>query len=256
MSAYEVSPIDLASLVMSAVGVAVEWHICGDPHAQVRWLTSPDSAREDGLCFLDDDTPDMDLPGAVIIGLHRAPPLKAQACIVTDNPKLCFAGCAYSLVGEGPPPKITKGERVRIGEGVVIGARGMAYAQFAFGKQYIPMAHLGGVVIGDGVDIGPLTVVVRGILTDTEIGSGTKIGNRCTIGHNVKIGRNCFIAPGVCLGGSVRLEDGAYVGLGATVLNHVTVGEKAYIGAGSVVTKDVPAGKVAYGNPAGVVRDV
>jgi UDP-3-O-[3-hydroxymyristoyl] glucosamine N-acyltransferase len=72
-----------------------------------------------------------------------------------------------------------------------------------------PTAVLGkGVVLGDGVAIGPYAVIGRGV----RLGDGAAIGSHCTIGDGVQVGDRSRLYPGVTL----------YAGttLGARVLVH------------------------------------
>lgn len=141
------------------------------------------------------------------------------------------------------------GRNCRIQSSATIGAIGLAYSQT--GDAYEPrFTHLGGVEIGDGVDIGANTTVARGILEDTVIGDGTKIGNNANIGHNVTIGKNCFISSGAVLCGSAVLEDGCWVAPNATILNKITVRAGTQVGIGAVITKDTEPDSVYFGNPA------
>jgi len=141
------------------------------------------------------------------------------------------------------------GAGCRIQANAVIGAVGLAYAQED--GEYAPrFIHLGGVDIGNHVDIGANTTIVKGILQDTVIGKGTKIGNNVNIGHNVTVGENCFISSGATLCGSVVVEDSAWIAPGALVLNGVKVAARCQLGLGAVVSKDTEPDGVYLGYPA------
>ncbi len=90
----------------------------------------------------------------------------------------------------------------------------------------------GGIVIGDGVFIGPKVCLI------TE-NHGSEPAQRRTLTSK-----------------PIHIERGVWIGAGAIVLPGVTVGENAVVGAGSVVTHDVPANTVAAGNPAKVIRKI
>jgi len=141
------------------------------------------------------------------------------------------------------------GHNVIIQSNSVIGAVGLAYGKEQEGT-YVALPHLGRVVIEDNVHIGPNTTVIKGILTDTVIGQGTKIGNQVNIGHNVKIGQNCFISAGAILCGSAQMGDNCWVAPGAIVLNKVQIGSGAKIGLGAVVSKNVEPNTFVTGMPA------
>ena len=83
------------------------------------------------------------------------------------------------------------GDNVEIHPYCVIGSEGFGFEGYEGKLHKFP--HIGGVVIGDDVEIQALTNVDRGALGDTVIGSNTKIDTQCHIGHNCKIGGGCTI---------------------------------------------------------------
>ncbi len=137
--------------------------------------------------------------------------------------------------------------------GVVIGSDGFGYYRDIDGNN-AQVPHTGGVHIGKYVDIGANTCIDRGTISDTVIGSYTKIDNLCHIGHNVKIGKNVFIIALSMIGGSAVLEDEVYVAPGAKIMNQIHVGKNAFVGMGAVVVKDVKENDVVAGIPAKVIR--
>lgn len=141
------------------------------------------------------------------------------------------------------------GDNVIIRSNAVVGATGLAYGQDK-DLSYVSFPHLGGVIIENRVEIGANTTIVKGILADTTIGSGTKIGNQVNIGHNVSVGKNCFISAGAILCGSVKVEDNCWIAPGAKIINKVVVGHNSKIGLGSVVLKNVDPESVVAGVPA------
>lgn len=110
--------------------------------------------------------------------------------------------------------------------------------------------HIGGVSIGEGVEIGSNTCIDRGAIGDTVIGDHTKIDNLVHIAHNVRIGQRCQIVAGAVIGGSAVIGDDVFIGIGAHVRNKVRIGNGATIGQGANVVCDVPPGETWIGNPA------
>lgn len=143
---------------------------------------------------------------------------------------------------------VTLGDRVVLHAGVVIGADGFGYAASPAGA--VKVRHLGGVTLGDDVEIGANTAVDRGTLDDTVVGARTKIDNLCQVGHNVRIGTDCLIAGMTGIAGSAKIGDGVIVGGAVAISDHVTINSGARIAGRSGVTKDVPAGETWAGFPA------
>ena len=83
---------------------------------------------------------------------------------------------------------VVLGERVEIHSGAVLGGDGFGYATTEKGLVKIP--QVGGVTIGDDVEIGANTCIDRAALETTSVGAGTKIDDLVMLGHNVRIGRH------------------------------------------------------------------
>jgi acetyltransferase-like isoleucine patch superfamily enzyme len=74
--------------------------------------------------------------------------------------------------------------------------------------------------------------------------------------HDDRLDDFVTIGAGVCLAGTVHVQEGAYLGGGALVRENRTIGPWALIGMGAVVTQDVPGGEVWAGVPARRLRTV
>ena len=148
--------------------------------------------------------------------------------------------------------RTTIGSGCAIQSGVRVGAAGLAYA--LNGNDYVHFPHLGRTVIGDFVDIGSNSEIMRGILQDTVIGSGVKIGSSVTIGHNVKVGSGCFISSGSTLCGSAVLGDHCWIAPNCSVLNRAELREGTQLSIGSVLSGETRAWGVYAGNPARLVK--
>jgi UDP-3-O-[3-hydroxymyristoyl] glucosamine N-acyltransferase len=143
---------------------------------------------------------------------------------------------------------VALGRRVIVHSGAVIGADGFGYAASQSGA--VKIHHLGGVEIGDEVEIGANTCIDRGTLDATRIGARTKIDNHCQIGHNAQLGTDCLIVGQVGIAGSTKVGDGVFIGGGAGVADHLTIGAGARIAAQAGVSKNVPPGETWIGSPA------
>ena len=135
----------------------------------------------------------------------------------------------------------------------------------------------GGIVLGDGVNIGRDAILETGQNGCIIIGNGTGVGLRCYVNAHlgsIKIGDRVLIGPGCAFyasdhetkanipirdqpltsKGPIIIDDEVWLGFGVIVLSGVRIGKGAVVGAGSVVTKDIPANAIAVGNPARVIK--
>lgn len=111
-------------------------------------------------------------------------------------------------------------------------------------------------VIANGVGIGPgVMICARAVINPgATIGANVIVNTASTIDHHSRVGDHVHIAPGVCTGGDVQIDEGAFVGIGATVMPQRRVGAWSIVGAASLVQRDIPPGTVAFGVPAQVRR--
>ena len=144
----------------------------------------------------------------------------------------------------------TIGSDCVINANAVIGKNGFGYTRQNGHNVFIP--HVGRVVLGDRVSVGANSCIDRGAMTDTIVGSGTKIDNLCQIAHGVVIGSECFLASGTGLAGGSVIGDRVLLGGHVGISNGVHIGDDAEVGANSGVFKNIPAGTKAMGYPAGV----
>ena len=151
-------------------------------------------------------------------------------------------------------PNVVICDRVRIGHRVIvqpnatIGEDGFGFATEAGVHHKIP--HLGRVVLEDDVEIGANCAVESGLLYDTRIGRGAKIGDSVVIGHGVQIGPGCLMVAQTGIAGSTTL--GRYCVLAGQVgiSGHLNIGNQVVIGAQSGVASDLPDGVRVLGSPA------
>ncbi|MCL4147035.1 UNVERIFIED_CONTAM: hypothetical protein GTU68_065909 [Idotea baltica] len=140
------------------------------------------------------------------------------------------------------------GSNCLIHPGAAIGQDGFGFAPGPKGVIKVP--QLGGVKIGDNVEIGANTTIDRGALEDTMIGSHTKIDNLVQLGHNVKVGGFCFLAAQVGVAGSAEIGDQVMIGGQAGVNGHIKVGSKVKVAGQAGVLSNVKDGEVLGGTPA------
>lgn len=144
---------------------------------------------------------------------------------------------------------VTMGKNCHVKAGAVLGSEGFGFEKDADGNRF-RFPQIGDLIIGDDVEIGSNTCIDRGALSDTIIGSHTKINNLCHIAHNNVIGENVEITGCVNLSGGNVIEDDVWISPNSSLRGYIHVGTGALIGMGAVVTKDVPKGEIWVGNPA------
>lgn len=141
------------------------------------------------------------------------------------------------------------GSNCTIKSGAVIGEDGFGFERDEVGIP-IRLVHLGSVRIGNNVEIGSLTTVCRGTLTDTVIDDHAKIDDHVHIAHNCRIGIGAMVVACAEVSGGVELGRGSWIGPNASIIQQLKIGENALIGIGANVLRDVPTDVTVVGNPA------
>jgi UDP-3-O-[3-hydroxymyristoyl] glucosamine N-acyltransferase len=109
---------------------------------------------------------------------------------------------------------------------------------------------LGGVVIGDDVEVGANSTIDAGTIRPTRVGRGTKIDNLVQVAHNVVVGEDCLLCGQAGVAGSTILGDRVVLGGQAGVVDNLRVGSDVVAAAGALILSNVPAGRVVMGSPA------
>jgi UDP-3-O-[3-hydroxymyristoyl] glucosamine N-acyltransferase len=130
----------------------------------------------------------------------------------------------------------------------VIGADGFGFAPDA--GRWVKIHQLGGVVIGDRVEVGAGTTIDRGALDDTVIGDGVILDNQVQIAHNVRIGENSAIAGCTAVAGSTTIGRNCTISGGCCIVGHLTLVDKVHVTAMTLVTKSIrQPGAYSSGTP-------
>ncbi len=145
-------------------------------------------------------------------------------------------------------PRTRIGDHVRIHANTVIGSDGFGYAQE--GGRHLKIPQIGGVRIGDHVEIGSNVSVDRGALADTVIGDGAKIDNMVQVGHGVKVGDHAILVSQTGISGSASIGKHTILAGKVGVTGHVHIGNEIVVMGDSVVTKDLDKPGRYAGNPA------
>jgi len=175
---------------------------------------------------------------------------------------------ALLLEGVRIGARVTIGDRFIAQPGAVVGADGFSFVtpeksgveavrenlgqrEGAVAAQSWTRIHsLGGVVIGDDVEMGANATIDRGTIRATEVGSGTKLDNLVHLGHNVLVGRDCLLCGQVGIAGSARIGDRVVLGGQCGVSDNIFVGDDVVAGGATKIFTNAPAGRVLLGSPA------
>jgi UDP-3-O-[3-hydroxymyristoyl] glucosamine N-acyltransferase len=152
---------------------------------------------------------------------------------------------AHSVVGADSrlAARVVLYRRVRIGRrctvhsGVVLGADGFGIAQDRDGWVKVP--QLGGVSIGDDVEIGANTTIDRGAIDDTVIEDDVKLDNQIQIGHNVRIGAHTAIAGCVGISGSTTIGARCMIGGAVGIAGHLEICDGVAVLGLSMVSRSI-----------------
>jgi len=156
----------------------------------------------------------------------------------------CFIG-ARSTIGEGGwlAPRVTLyhdvkiGQRVVIQSGAVLGGEGFGFANEK--GVWNKIAQIGGVSIGDDVEIGVNTAIDRGAMDDTRIGNGVKLDNQIQIAHNVQVGDHTAMAACVGISGSSKIGKHCMLAGGVGLVGHIEICDGVFITGMTMVTRSI-----------------
>jgi len=185
------------------------------------------------------------IDGPVSIGPNVVIEAGVQIGSGTDIKANTFIG-ARSILGENctVAANVSIYHDVRIGSGVrlhsgsVIGADGFGFA--SKGKQgWQKISQIGGVVIGDNVEIGACTTIDRGAINDTIIGNSVILDNHVQIAHNAVIGDNTAMAAYAGVAGSTVVGKNCVLAAGAHIVGHASLCDNVQVMAHSLVFKDI-----------------
>jgi len=127
------------------------------------------------------------------------------------------------------------GKRVLLQPGAVIGREGFGFAKD--GECWVRIPQLGGVRLGDDVEIGANTTVDRGALEDTLIADGVKLDNLIQIGHNCSIGEHTAMAACSGISGSTEIGRNCTLGGAVGMAGHLRIGDNVHFTGMAMVTR-------------------
>jgi UDP-3-O-[3-hydroxymyristoyl] glucosamine N-acyltransferase len=116
-------------------------------------------------------------------------------------------------------------------------------------QKWLRIQSLGGVVIGDDVEIGANATVDAGTIRATRVGNRTKLDNLVHLGHNVVVGEDCLLCGQTGIAGSVTIGDRVILGGQTGVVDNIFIGDDVITGGGTKIRSNAPAGRVLLGYP-------
>ncbi len=172
--------------------------------------------------------------------------ISKMACIAENNVKIGNNVTIEEFVSI--KENVTIGDNTIIRAGTIIGGTGFEFKRIE--NKIMPVKHVGGVEIGDNVEIQYNNTIDKAIYPwdNTVIGNYTKIDNLNHIGHACKIGNAVMMPAGSIIGGRTVIEDGAWIGVGCVIRNGMKIGKNSRCNMGAVVTKDVTENTSVTGN--------
>ncbi|MBU26001.1 MAG: UDP-3-O-(3-hydroxymyristoyl)glucosamine N-acyltransferase [Gammaproteobacteria bacterium] len=179
-------------------------------------------------------------------GIHITSEIDSTA-VIADNvsigPGVVIGADAVVGAGSVIGPNVTVYPKTQIGLDCLVGASTViGYDGFGFARSengWVKIRQLGGVVIGDDVEIGAGCTIDRGALDDTVIDDGVKLDNQVHIAHGCYIGARTAIAGYVALAGGTVIGSDVTVGGMTGFTGHLSVCDKVHIGANALVTQSI-----------------
>ena len=181
-------------------------------------------------------------------GVHVGPGAVVEDQVELGEGAVIGAGC---FVGRGA--RIGAGSvlhpQVVVCHGVVLGRDCTIHSQAVLGSDGFGFARgesgwekirqLGGLVLGDVVEIGAGTTVDRGTLADTVIEDGVIIDNQVQIAHNCRIGKNTAIAACCGVAGGATIGADCTLAGGVGVVGHVRLCDQVHVTGMTMVTRSI-----------------
>jgi UDP-3-O-[3-hydroxymyristoyl] glucosamine N-acyltransferase len=156
-------------------------------------------------------------------------------CVVGDGVAIGDDSCLYPRVVIYP--NCSLGKRVILHSGAVIGADGFGIAPEE--GRWVKIPQIGGVRIGDDVEIGANTTIDRGALDDTVIEEGVKLDNQIQVAHNVRIGAHTAIAACTGIAGSADIGRHCIIGGAAMIHGHIKIADHVKVSAGTLISRSL-----------------
>ena len=157
---------------------------------------------------------------------------------IGDNTKIFPCASIYD--------NVRIGKNCIIDSGSTIGGEGFSTV---LNEQHgaMRLTNIGGVDIGDNVEVGNNTTIDRASFLFTKIGNNVRIDNLIHVAHNVSIGDDTRIAALTCIGGSARIGKRVWIGVGCTIIDHASIGDDCQVLMNAVLINSIGNGMKVSG---------
>ncbi len=156
---------------------------------------------------------------------------------------------AYVAAGVRIGAQTRIGSGARILAGTVIGARCNILSNAVIGERgfgnsfedgrWLALPQLGGVRIGNDVEVGAGSTVDRGAVGDTVIADGVKLDNLVHIAHNCEVGAHTAMAGCSAIAGSTKVGKGCLIGGASVIAGHLQLADGVQLAGHSSVSKSL-----------------
>lgn len=147
------------------------------------------------------------------------------------------------------------GNDVVVQSNTVVGSDGFGYAWNKSKTGWDKIYQLGGVQVGNEVEIGAMSTINCGALDDTVIEDGVKMDCQVHLAHNVRVGAATAMAANAMVAGSTELGKRCRIGGGVRIMNGIKIADEVELIAGSVVFQTIPKSGRYGGIPAYPLKD-
>ncbi|MDO6562612.1 UDP-3-O-(3-hydroxymyristoyl)glucosamine N-acyltransferase [Amphritea sp. 1_MG-2023] len=166
------------------------------------------------------------IAAGVIIGANT---VIGDDCVIGENTHLAANVTLYN--------QVSMGSGCVIHSGAVIGADGFGFANKQ--GEWLKIYQLGGVQLGNRVEVGANTTIDRGALDDTVVGNGVILDNQIQVAHNVKIGDNTAIAACTAIAGSTQIGKNCTIAGACAIAGHLTIADGTHVTGMTMISKSI-----------------
>lgn len=166
------------------------------------------------------------LEEGVIVGAHS---YIGANCFIGANTRLHPRVTLYR--------DVTTGADCILHSGCVIGSDGFGNAPT--GEDWLKIEQLGGVELGDKVEVGANTTIDCGALGNTKVHRDVKLDNLIHLAHNCEIGAHTAMASQVGISGSTKIGENCMFGGQAGIAGHIEIADNAHFTGQAMVTGSI-----------------